>query len=135
MITGIRKSTMIIGVGTDVVDIDRFRTLDDRSLFLEQVFTRSEILNAPSGPSQDIFYASLFAVKEALLKSLGCGLEHGMRWREIQINHDWRPQLSGFMSTLARQKSVSKIHVSRAHSKTTAVAFVLIETIKNEETV
>lgn len=126
---------MIIGVGTDVIDVSRFSALKDRSLFLSQVFTKSEILSAPSGPSQDIFYASLFAVKEALLKSFGCGLEHGTRWREIQINHDWRLQLSGFMSALARQKSVSTIHVSRAHSKTTAVAFVLIETIKNEETI
>jgi holo-[acyl-carrier protein] synthase len=123
---------MVTGVGTDVVDIARFRALKERAEFFEQVFTPTEILRAPEGPSQDTFYASLFAMKEALLKALGCGLERGTLWRDIHITPDGRAHLSGALGQLAGEKSVSRIHVSHAFSKTSAVAFVLIETINDE---
>jgi holo-[acyl-carrier protein] synthase len=124
---------MVAGVGTDVVDIDRFRDLRQRPEFFDQVFTRSEILGAPEGLSQDMFYATLFATKEALLKALGCGLQLGSVWRDIQITPDGKPHLSGSLGRLAEKKSVSRIHVSHAHSVGSAVAFVLIETNNDEE--
>lgn len=124
---------MITGVGTDVVEIDRFRSLKQKAEFLEQVFTLTEIHSAPKGPSQDTFYATLFAVKEALLKALGCGLQRGSLWRDIQITHDWKPRLSGSLGRLAEEQSVSRIHVSQAHSGKSAVAFVLIETTNEEK--
>jgi holo-[acyl-carrier protein] synthase len=124
---------MITGVGTDVVEIDRFRKLKERAQFLEQVFTRTEIHNAPPGPTQDTFYATLFAMKEALLKALGCGLTEGSIWREIQITQDWRPHLSGALQRKAEQGSVGRIHISHSHSEKNAVAFVLIESTFGEE--
>lgn len=125
--------TTVAGVGTDVVDINRFRGLEQREEFLEQVFTRAEILRAPEGPTQDAFYATLFATKEALLKALGCGLEKGFRWQDIQITPDGTPQLFGVLGQLAKEKSVSKIHATHAYSDRSAVAFVLIETTNGEE--
>ena len=124
---------MITGVGTDIVEIDRFRNLEQKAEFLAQVFTHTEIHSAPNGPSQDTFYATLFAVKEALLKALGCGLQQGSVWRDIQISNDWRPHLSGSLGRLAEENLVSKIHVSHAHSGKSAVAFVLIETTNEEK--
>lgn len=123
---------MVTGVGTDVVEIARFRGLKQRAEFFAQVFTPAEILRAPDGHSQDAFYATLFAMKEALLKALGCGLEHGTLWKDINITRDGSPQLSGLLGQMAGEKLVSKIHVSRACSETSAVAFVLIETTNDE---
>lgn len=124
---------MITGVGTDVVDIDRFRNLKQRSEYLEQVFTPSEIQIACRGPEQDTRFATLFAIKEALLKALGCGLEQGSLWREIHIAPDWKPRLSGLLGRLAREQSVSCIHVAHSHSDNSAVAFVLLETTTRKE--
>ncbi len=124
---------MITGVGTDVVEIDRFWRLELRAEFLHQIFTRTEIHNAPRGSSQDMYFATLFAIKEALLKALSCGLGNGSVWREIHITHDWRPHLSGHLEQLAREGSVSKIHVSHSHSDRNAIAFVMIETTNEEE--
>jgi holo-[acyl-carrier protein] synthase len=124
---------MISGVGTDVIDIGRFTGLREKQGFLEQVFTRAEILRAPKGPTQDAFFAMLFATKEALLKALGCGLEKGSQWKDIQITPDGAPELSGVIGQLARKQAISKIHVTQAHSHQRAVAFVLIETTTGEE--
>jgi len=124
---------MITGVGTDVVDIDRFRNLNQRTDFLKQVFTVSEIQNAPERPAQDTFFATLFAIKEALLKALGCGLEEGSLWREIHITPDWKPKLSGLLGRLAQDQSISNIHVAHSHSDNSAVAFVVLETINKQE--
>ena len=124
---------MITGVGTDVVDIDRFRNLNHRTDYLRQVFTLNEIQNAPEKPAQDAFFATLFAIKEALLKALGCGLEKGSLWREIQITPDWKPRLSGLLGRIAQEQSISTIHVSHSHSDNSAVAFVILETTNEEE--
>jgi len=124
---------MVTGVGTDVVEINRFRKQKDKTEFLNQIFTRTELHSAPAGPSQDTFYATLFAIKEALLKALGCGLERGSCWREIQITQDWRPHLTGPLGRFAEERAVSRIHVSHSHSDVNAVAFVLIETTIEEE--
>jgi holo-[acyl-carrier protein] synthase len=124
---------MITGVGTDVIDINRFRNLAQREDFLEQVFTHSEIQNASEHPAQETRFATLFAIKEALLKALGCGLEEGSRWREIQIAPDWTPRLSGLLGRLAHDRSITSIHVAHSHSDSSAVAFVLLETTNEKE--
>jgi holo-[acyl-carrier protein] synthase len=124
---------MITGVGTDVVDIDRFRKLNQRTEFLKQVFTPSEIQNATERPAQDTSLATLFAIKEALLKALGCGLEKGSLWREIHITADWKPELSGPLSRLAQEQSIQTIHVAHSHSEKNAVAFVILETTNQQE--
>lgn len=124
---------MIKGVGTDVVEIDRFRNLKQRSEYLQQVFTPSEIQNACLGPEQDTRFATLFAIKEALMKALGCGLEAGSLWREIQIAPDGKPTLSGSLGRLTQEQSISKIHVAHSHSNSSAVAFVLLETTNRKE--
>jgi holo-[acyl-carrier protein] synthase len=124
---------MIKGVGTDVVDIDRFRNLNHRTDFLQQVFTPCEIQNAPERPAQDTFFATLFAIKESLMKALGCGLEEGSLWREIQITPDWKPRLSGHLGHLAQEQLVTNIFVSHSHSDNSAIAFVILETTNEEE--
>ena len=123
---------MITGIGTDIVGIDRFRNLNQRTDFLGQVFTLNEMQNAIGRPDQDTFFAILFAIKEAFLKALGCGLEEGSLWREIQIAPDWKPELSGHLGRLARERLVSNIHIAHSHSDNSAVAFVVLETTNEE---
>ena len=85
---------MVIGIGADIVAVDRFRTLKDKEEFLAQVFSPEELSRAPK-VNRDRFYASLFAVKESVLKALGCGLSRGSFWHDIRISKDMRAVIAG----------------------------------------
>lgn len=117
---------MVVGMGIDLVEIERFRKLKNKEEFLNQFLTEKEITNTPK-VNKDFFYAKTFAIKEAVLKALGCGLEYGSYWHNIEINKDSEASLSGVLGKLAEEKSVTKINITGACSKKYAVGAVLLE--------
>ncbi|MDI6808694.1 MAG: holo-ACP synthase [Candidatus Eisenbacteria bacterium] len=118
---------MFKGIGVDLVEIERFKHLQDKEEFLGQILTEKEILDIRGSDRQDFLQAKLFAVKEAVLKALGCGLQLGTHWHDIEISRDLKVTLSGAFERAARAKSVKKIHVSESHSEDYAAALVIIE--------
>ena len=124
---------MISGVGTDVVDVGRFRNLSRKEEFLEQVFTPRERERACTHREEGELYATMFAIKEALLKALGCGLTAGSLWKDVQITKEWNIDLTGPLDRLAKERFISTIHVAHAHSNNTAVAFVVLETNREDD--
>ncbi len=78
---------MIIGIGTDLIDIRRIeRTLErfgDR--FLERVFTETERRRSERRSGRAASYAKRFAAKEACAKALGTGLRSGVYWRDLGV--------------------------------------------------
>ena len=78
---------MIIGLGSDVIDIRRIeRTLErHRERFLERVFTPVEIAKAERRAERirAATYAKRFAAKEAASKALGTGFSAGVFWRDL----------------------------------------------------
>lgn len=81
---------MIIGVGTDLVDIRRIERILERSekAFCRRVFTPEEqaLCNrrgAKSERKRAGAYAMRFAAKEACSKALGTGLSQGVFWRDM----------------------------------------------------
>ena len=117
---------MIIGVGVDIVPIDRIRSQSDAEALLGEVLAPSE-LRSGSATHSDEGFSRIFAVKEAVLKALGCGLRPGFLWHDIAVDEASRVRLSGLPLRLAEELSVSTIHVSHSCSQNFAVAFVLLE--------
>jgi holo-[acyl-carrier protein] synthase len=78
---------MIIGLGTDMIDIRRIeRTLErfgDR--FVDRVFTVTERARAERRAHRAATYAKRYAAKEACAKALGTGFRHGVYWRDIGV--------------------------------------------------
>lgn len=79
---------MILGLGTDMVDIRRIeKTLarhDQR--FLERIYTEEERRRAERRPVLRIgTYAKRFAAKEACAKALGTGFRAGVYWRDMGV--------------------------------------------------
>ena len=78
---------MIIGIGTDLIDIRRIeRTLErfgDR--FLDRVFTETERRRSERRAGRAASYAKRFAAKEACAKALGTGFRKGVYWRDLGV--------------------------------------------------
>jgi holo-[acyl-carrier protein] synthase len=115
---------VIIGVGIDVVDIERFAlTLERTPALRERLFTPEE---------RGLGIASLaarFAAKEALAKSLGA--PSGMAWTDAQVVTDetGRPSLvtTGTVAARAAELGVGTFHVSLSHDAGIASAVVIAE--------
>lgn len=78
---------MILGLGNDIIDIDRIeRTIarfGDR--FIERVFTETERRKSDRRKERAASYAKRFAAKEACSKALGTGLRQGVFWRDMGV--------------------------------------------------
>jgi holo-[acyl-carrier protein] synthase len=115
---------MIVGVGIDVVDVDRFmRTLERTPNLRERVFTPLEAVKPPAS------LAARFAAKEALAKALGAPA--GMHWHdaEVQTDETGRPwlEISGTVATQATRHGVQNLHLSLSHDAGIASAVVILE--------
>lgn len=77
-------------IGVDIISLSRMEETISRSgmTFLKRVFSEAEIKRANSAPNATCFFASSFAVKEAVFKALDLGWEQEVDFREIQVSRD-----------------------------------------------
>ena len=121
---------MIIGIGVDVVDIDRFQTVSMRTTaFAERVFTDHERFHRDGAPRSIASMAARFAAKEAVAKALG--VPAGLSWHEVEVSRDddGRPRLSlsGHAADTAAARGVTDWHISLTHDGGVAIAYVIAE--------
>ncbi len=131
---------MIIGLGTDIVDISRIEKLYKRfgQRFLQRLFTENEQAYCTQKPHTMLDrYAKRFAAKEACLKALGTGRSQSIKWRDIDVTRTNLGQptlvLSGKCLKVAQSRlnpnQSLKAHVSLSDTKTLAHATVILEAI------
>jgi holo-[acyl-carrier protein] synthase len=125
---------VIRGVGIDITDIERIRSLYMRhgQRFLHRVFTDQEIAYCEQRFNQSQHFSARFAAKEAAGKALGTGLMHGVAFRDIEvIIHDGPPDilLHNKAAEVAKSLEISKIHLSMSHDLGCAVAIVIMESL------
>ena len=113
-----------VGVGVDVVDVERFAlALERRPRLAQRLFTARECEDAARRPER---LAARFAAKEAVLKALGSGLgDASFHSIEVQRAPSGAPQLVLHDEALARSRGVATWHLSMSHTVTTAMAFVV----------
>lgn len=115
---------MIIGVGIDVVDVERFRATVQRTpRLVEKLFAPQE----RDMPVESL--AARFAAKEAIAKALGS--PGGMAWHDAVIprNPGSRPvvETTGTVAAVAAEQGVRVFHVSLSHDGPIATAMVVAE--------
>lgn len=121
---------MIIGVGIDVAEIERFDAALERTPQLAQrLFIESELL-LPGGDRRGIAsLAARFAAKEALAKALGA--PSGLLWTdaEVYVEESGQPRLRvrGTVAARAAELGVRQWHVSLSHDAGIASAVVIAE--------
>lgn len=124
---------MILGVGTDIVEINRIReAIEKNSLFLQKVYTQNEIEYLKSRNLRPEYAAGRFAAKEAVSKALGTGfMQFSIRDIEIDRNVKGKPVviLKGKAKQIASKFGNYKMHLSISHSKENAIAYAILEVI------
>ena len=121
---------MIIGHGVDLVEHDSFeRLVAQEEAFLSRCFTEGEIATGKSNVDPVQWFASRFAVKEAVMKALGTGFTQGVSWHEITAASSEteapRVQLTGTAARIAGQKLVAQWHLTISHTKRFSIASVI----------
>ena len=124
---------MVIGVGTDVIEIARIAQSIGRfgDRFLARVFTPREIAYCRRKKNAAESFAARFAAKEAGAKALGTGISQGVSWLELEVNREpsGRPtlELTGRAAQRASRLGIAGISLSLTHSKDIALAVVVME--------
>jgi holo-[acyl-carrier protein] synthase len=115
---------VILGVGIDVVDIQRFgESLERTPAMRERLFTVAERQRSLTS------LAARFAAKEALAKALGAPT--GMAWHDAEVvnasSGDPRFEIRGSVLARATELAVASVHVSLSHDAGIASAVVVLE--------
>jgi holo-[acyl-carrier protein] synthase len=123
---------VIVGSGIDVVEIARIqRALHRRGeRFERRVFTDREIDACRPGRSGAARFAVRFAAKEALMKAIGTGWAHGVRWVDIEIvpgSGRLGLHLHGRTAEIAEGLGGTSLHLAVSRNRTHALAVVLLE--------
>ncbi len=124
---------MIVGIGIDVVDLDRFQGTLDRygERFFNRMYTHVEQEYCRQFSSPMEHYAARFAAKEAFLKAIGTGKSRNVRWKDIEIYNErsGKPNIRVFGNAeeIVARLGGKNIYVSLSHSRLVATAAVVIE--------
>jgi holo-[acyl-carrier protein] synthase len=120
----------IIAHGIDAVDIERFSKLIEKGgqSFLQRCFSSTEIQEAADHKTNERL-AGWFAVKEAVLKSIGTGQSNGATFTDIEVSHKetGAPQISisGKTKEFADSLGITVWLVSISHIEKIAIASVI----------
>jgi len=128
---------MILGVGTDLANIDRIAGVLERhgDRFRNRVFTEVEQRKAERRKDVAGTYAKRWAAKEACSKALGTGLRMGISWKDMAVSNlkTGQPVMTVTGWAAERLKEMTPegheatIHVSLTDDYPWAQAFVVIE--------
>lgn len=128
---------MILGIGTDLANIDRIAGTLDRfgDRFRNRVFTEIEQAKAERRKDTVGTYAKRWAAKEACSKALGTGLRMGIAWKDMSVRNlrTGQPvmELTGWaaerLKDMTPEGYVATVHVSLTDDHPWAQAYVVID--------
>ena len=126
-----KANRLILGHGVDIVDINDFKRLLSEPLkhFINRTFTESEMTSSRVGENQIHKLAGRFAVKEAILKTLGVGWGDGVAFTDVEIItlETGAPTVRLHRNLLAieSQRGIVSWLVSTSHTNSIALASVI----------
>jgi len=121
------------GIGIDMIELSRMAETIERSgeLFLKRVFSKNEIQKARLSDNPTNYYASAFAAKEAVFKSLTLGWEREVDFREIEVGRgdcgEPLVRLRGDIKARAEARGCGRVLLSLSYETDLAVAMVLAD--------
>jgi len=124
---------MIVGIGTDLAEVDRIHRSVARfgDRFLRRVYTEREIAYAMRKKNYAERLAARFAAKEAGMKAIGTGWRRGVTWKDFEVANEpsGKPalHLSGVAARVAGELGAKQVSLSITHTGKIAMAVVILE--------
>jgi holo-[acyl-carrier protein] synthase len=134
------KSVTVLGIGIDLVDIERIRVLRNSGgeRFLERILGPFELEECINKDADEVWLASRFAAKEACMKALGTGWARGVGFSQMEVLEEssgsCRILFRGEAEVRAAAMGCSHARVSFTSDDGVIMAFVLLEGTASEPT-
>ena len=127
------EPTMILGVGTDIIEVSRIRAAHERfgEKFFHRILRADEIAYCMGHKNPFPFLAGRFAAKEAMSKAFGTGIGRQLGWQDMEVKHKPSGQpyvvLHGPGHQLLLDCRARALHLSLSHTETYACAVAVLE--------
>ena len=121
---------MIVGIGNDIIEIERIEKAISKEGFKNKVYTQKELENIKKRGDRAETYAGIFSAKEAISKAIGTGVrEFSLTDLEILNDDLGKPYVvvsKKLDKIIKRKKEDYQIEISISHSKKYATAVAVI---------
>lgn len=121
---------MIVGIGNDIIEIERIEKAISKEGFKNKVYTQRELENIEKRGNRTETYAGIFSAKEAISKAIGTGVrEFSLIDLEILNDDLGKPYVvvSEKLDKILRNKKENyQIEISISHSRKYATAMAII---------
>ncbi len=124
-----------LGIGIDIINNKRIRTLINDKSFIKRIFGKSEIRLSKKITNKTNYFAKRFAAKESLAKSLGTGFRNNLNFKDIEILNDKRGKPYYFktkkIDNIINKKFKIKrynLFLSISDEKNYSIAFTILQT-------
>jgi len=121
---------MIVGIGNDIIEIERIEKAISKEGFKAKVYTQREIENIVKRGNRTETYAGIFSAKEAISKAIGTGVrEFALTDLEILNDDLGKPYVivsDKLNKIIQRKKENYQIEIAISHSKKYATAMAII---------
>jgi holo-[acyl-carrier protein] synthase len=124
---------MIVGTGIDIAEVPRIAASIARfgQRFVRRIFTEGEIRYCDGKANRVERYAARFAAKEAAMKAIGTGWNHGVTWKDVEVSRmpGGRPTITfhGKAAEFAVKLGAKHVALSLTHTAEHAIAQVILE--------
>ena len=126
----------IVGIGIDIIDNNRIKSLLKNNSFINRTFSKKEISVSKRILNKTNFFSKRFAAKEAFSKALGTGFRNNLNFNDIEIVNDklGKPYYlinNKIKQIIKKKKKVNnfKLFLSISDEKDYSVAFIIIQKV------
>ena len=120
----------LLGIGTDILSVERMRGCVDSPAFISRTFTETEIGLGTSRADLGSYFAKVFAGKEAVFKCFGVRADSLGSWKDVEIvdGDEMQPvvTLHGELATIAESRGVREVLISLSYDTGYATAFAAL---------
>ena len=124
----------ILGIGVDIIDNKRIKSLINNQVFLSRTFSKKEFKFSKKISNNINFFSKRFAAKESFAKSLGTGFRNNLNFKDIEILNDKKGKpyylRSNKIDILIKKKFKTKnynLFLSISDEKDYSIAFTIIQ--------